>query len=100
MIYANICLFFVPVTFVIALQRRKKTYPLAKIRGLLYGEDPYEVINEESERYDFIVKFKASGATALDNTIVSGKAVKRFVNGQLVIEKNGKSSTAVGAEIK
>jgi hypothetical protein len=46
------------------------------------------------------VKFKASCATALDNTIVSGKVVKRFVNGQLVIEKNGKSYNAVGAEIK
>ena len=64
------------------------------------GEDPYEVVNEESERYDFIVKFKASGATALDNTIVSGKAVKRIVNGQLIIEKNGKIFNAQGTQVR
>jgi hypothetical protein len=30
------------------------------------------------------------------STIIGAKAVKRIVNGQLVIEKNGKTYTALG----
>lgn len=38
--------------------------------------------------------------TAIDNTEAGEKAVKRLVNGQLVIEKNGKTFNAIGAEVK
>ena len=64
------------------------------------GEDPYEVVNGESERYDFIVKFKASIPTALDNTNANAKAVKRVVNGQLFIEREGKTFNAQGIEVR
>lgn len=39
-------------------------------------------------------------ATALNNTAEEGKAVKRIVNGQLVIEREGKMYNALGAEVK
>ena len=42
----------------------------------------------------------SSPATGIDNNEVSAKAVKRLVNGQLVIEKNGKTFNALGAEVK
>ena len=38
--------------------------------------------------------------TALDNTADEAKAVKRIVNGQLVIEREGKLFNALGAEVK
>lgn len=38
--------------------------------------------------------------TAVDNTGVSKKAVKRIVDGQLVIEREGKLYNALGAEVK
>lgn len=38
--------------------------------------------------------------TAIDNTEAEGKAVKRIVNGQLVIEKNGVRYNALGIEVK
>lgn len=41
-----------------------------------------------------------SGGTALDNTADEAKAVKRIVNGQLVIEREGKLFNALGAEVK
>ena len=40
------------------------------------------------------------GATAIENTAVDTKAVKRIVNGQLLIEKNGKIYNAIGAEVR
>ena len=39
-------------------------------------------------------------ATAIDNTEAATKAVKRIVNGQLVIEREGKLFNALGAEVK
>jgi hypothetical protein len=41
-----------------------------------------------------------SGTTGIDNTAAETKAVKFYRNGQLVIEKNGKSYNALGAEVK
>ncbi len=38
--------------------------------------------------------------TALDNTVDDKKAVKRIVDGQLVIEREGKRFNALGAEVK
>ena len=43
---------------------------------------------------------KSSTPTAIDNTSISTKAIKRIVNGQLLIEKNGKLYNATGAEVK
>ena len=39
-------------------------------------------------------------ATSIDNATTSIKAVKRIVNGQMVIEKNGKLYNALGAEVR
>jgi uncharacterized protein YndB with AHSA1/START domain len=41
-----------------------------------------------------------SGTTGIDNTAAETKAVKFYRNGQLVIEKNGKSYNVLGAEVK
>jgi hypothetical protein len=38
--------------------------------------------------------------TAIDNTAVDAKAVKRVVNGQLFIERDGKTFNALGVEVK
>jgi len=38
--------------------------------------------------------------TGVENTVVESKASKSFRNGQLVIEKNGKTYNALGTEIK
>ena len=46
------------------------------------------------------VTYPASEATGLNNTHAETKAVKRIVNGQLVIEKNGVRYNALGTEIK
>ena len=40
------------------------------------------------------------GGTGIDNTAVEAKAVKSFRNGQLVIEKSGKTYNALGVEMK
>jgi hypothetical protein len=37
---------------------------------------------------------------AIENTAVEAKAVKRIVNGQMIIEKNGKFFNALGAEMR
>jgi len=38
--------------------------------------------------------------TAIDNTLATPKATKRIVNGQVIIEKNGKFYDLLGAEVK
>lgn len=48
---------------------------------------------------NLVVTFPSS-PTAIDNTEAEGKAVKRIVNGQLVIEKNGVRYNALGIEVK
>ena len=45
-------------------------------------------------------EFVPSSATAIDNTAVDAKAVKRVVNGQLFIERDGKTFNAQGIEVK
>lgn len=48
---------------------------------------------------DLVVTFP-SVSTAVENANVTTKAVKRIVNGQLVIEKNGVRYNALGAEMR
>ena len=47
-----------------------------------------------------LVQAASDGPEAIDNTSISTKATKRIVNGQLLIEKNGKFYNALGAEAK
>ena len=47
-----------------------------------------------------LVKDVPSVPTAIDNTAVENKAIKRIVNGQLLIEKNGCTYNAQGIRIK
>ena len=50
---------------------------------------------------NLVVTFpEKGGGTSIDNTDANTMAVKRIVNGQLVIEKNGKFYNALGAEVK
>ena len=46
------------------------------------------------------VTYPDGGGTAIDEAVDSKKAVKRIVNGQLVIEREGKMYNALGAEVK
>ena len=47
-----------------------------------------------------LVKDVPSIPTAVDNTAVENKAIKRLVNGQLLIIREGKTYNALGAEVK
>ena len=49
---------------------------------------------------DITALFEEDPATGIDNIAAEGKAVKRIVNGQMVIEKNGKLYNALGAEVR
>ncbi len=59
----------------------------------------YTEMDETEFYYTLTVSTKGS-ATAISNTAVEAKAIKRIVNGQLFIEKNGKIYNATGAEVK
>ena len=43
---------------------------------------------------------KKGGATALENTVVENSAVKRIVNGQVIIERDGVRYNVIGQVIK
>jgi hypothetical protein len=47
-----------------------------------------------------IAVFEVDPSTGVDNTTTDGKAVKRMVNGQLLIEREGKVYNALGAEVQ
>ena len=49
---------------------------------------------------DLVVTFPAKDPTAVENTNAAAKAVKRIVNGQLVIEKNGVQLNALGVQMR
>ena len=46
------------------------------------------------------ITYPAGPPTAIDEAVAGKKAVKRIVNGQLVIEREGKMYNALGAEVK
>ena len=48
----------------------------------------------------FGVSIEKIGAQGIENTTASVKAVKRIVNGQMIIEKNGKFYNALGTEVR
>ncbi|MCR5050747.1 MAG: leucine-rich repeat domain-containing protein [Paludibacteraceae bacterium] len=55
----------------------------------------YRVIEEDTNAI-----FEEEPAAGIDNTSVNGQSVKRVVNGQLLIFKNGKTYNVLGAEVK
>ena len=59
----------------------------------------YIDLEEEEFTYTLTISIKGS-ATAISNTAVEAKAVKRIVNGQLLIEREGKTFNAIGAEVR
>ena len=77
------------------------------ITHLATGSEAFWLHMEKGGSYTFIWTFANNGleieypnATAIDNTEVGEKAVKRIENGQLVIIKNGVKYNALGAEVK
>lgn len=85
------------------------------------GENEYELFNKFNSDYAFVAEKKydivgiasiynslqvlfisatENTATAIDNTVVSEKAIKMFENGQLVIIKNGVKYNALGSVIE
>ena len=61
--------------------------------------NPY-TYNAPNATKSVYARFKATGATALDNTAEEVKTVKRIENGQLIIIKNGVKYNALGTEVK
>ena len=57
-------------------------------------------INYKGEDCFFTVYNAKASATAIDNTVVSEKAIKMFENGQLIIIKNGVKYNALGSVIE
>ena len=57
-------------------------------------------INYKGEDCIFTVYNAKASATAIDNTVVSEKAIKMFENGQLIIIKNGVKYNALGSVIE
>lgn len=68
--------------------------------GTEISKDTPYTYNAPNEAKSVYARFKATGATALDEATDSKKAVKRIVDGQLVIEREGKLYNALGAEVK
>ena len=85
------------------------------------GENEYELFNKFNSDYAFVAEKKydivgiasiynslqvlfinatENTATAIDNTVVSEKAIKMFENGQLIIIKNGVKYNALGSVIE
>ena len=60
----------------------------------------YIDLDEEMFTYTLTISVKGDEPTAIINTAVEAKAVKRIVNGMLLIEKNGKFYNVQGAEVK
>ena len=71
---------------------------------MIFFNDQYFNINEDNvcnNGYSVRLVVDAEKiATTLDNTAVDAKAVKRVVNGQLLIERDGKAFNALGVEVK
>ena len=57
-------------------------------------------IVESGKTYVFTIYNDKGTPTAIDNANANANAVKRIVNGQLVIEFNGRSYNILGAELK
>ena len=49
---------------------------------------------------DLTAKFELESATGIDDNTIRPNAVKRIVNGQLLIERDGKIFNTLGVEIK
>ncbi len=71
------------------------------------GSDNLTIAVDKTGDYTFTWTYESNvlsvtypTATAIDNTEAATKAVKRIVNGQLVIEREGKLFNALGAEVK
>lgn len=61
----------------------------------------YEFKVDYSGAYPAVtITYPAGPPTAIDEAVAGKKAVKRIVNGQLVIEREGKLFNALGAEVK
>ena len=67
---------------------------------LIEGKEMLDPIVDNMLRFYKVVFKKKSESTAIDNTEAEVKAVKRIVNGVLVIEKNGVKYNAQGAVVK
>ena len=65
-----------------------------------FTEDRNIVSNAAYEPFDYAITVSINTSTAISNTVVEAKAVKRIVNGQLLIERDGKFFNAVGTEVR
>jgi len=81
---------------VIDLHQEKEGFDLTQCRILAIQCQPAGAHFTISSVY----LLKEGGEEGFENTAISEKSVKRIVNGQLLIEKNGKFYNALGAEMK
>ena len=74
------------------------------IKGIFEGTATvtgnYGTADTDGLPYTLTVSIKGDELSAIDNTAVSEKATKRIVNGQLLIEKNGKIYDLTGAQVR
>ena len=71
----------------------------ATVSGVYWNSDAYDG-DGDWMNYSLTISIKGDEPTAISNTAVDTKAVKRIVNGQLLIEKNGKLFNLQGAQVK
>ena len=68
------------------------------VNGILVA--PADRIVNTADEQEFWLPFNSGSATALSNTVADAMAVKFFRNGQLLIEYDGRTFNAQGAEVK
>ena len=70
------------------------------VNALINGAAPNEVLEDAPHSKQYGVYFTTSKLEAIENTAAETKATKRLVNGQLLIDKNGKTYDVLGAEAR
>ena len=71
----------------------------ATVSGWYWNSDAYDGDGDWMD-YTLTISIKASSPTAVENTAVETKAIKRIVNGQLLIEKNGHIINVLGQPVR
>ena len=70
------------------------------VNALINGAAPNEVLEDAPHTKQYGVYFTTGKLEGIENTAVETKATKRLVNGQLLIDKNGKTYDVLGAEVR
>lgn len=72
-------------------------FQISSINQSNFHSSNYTYVHRPS---DITANFEAIPTTGIENNAVSSRSVKRVVNGQLLIFKNGKTYNVLGEEVK